>query len=178
VDFLGFVFVRESSRYIDVWTAAAMPPLLKAAARPPQSIKFVGVFRDEAPERIREIAAQVGLDFVQLHGNESEDDIAAIGLPAIKAFHMDGTLPDTRSSADWLMFDSGGGTGRTFDWALLANVPRTKPFFLAGGITPGNVRSAIETVRPDAIDVSSGVESRPGIKDYVKVKMLIEQVRR
>ena len=155
-----------------------MPPLLKAAAGPPQSIKFVGVFRDEAPERIREIAALVGLDFVQLHGNESEDDVAAIGVPAIRAFRVDGTLPDPTTSAEWVMFDSGGGTGRTFDWSLLASYPRTKPFFLAGGLTPDNVRSAIETVRPDAIDVSSGVESRPGIKDYAKVKMLIEQVRR
>jgi len=176
-DFLGFVFVRSSPRYVDVWTAAAMPPLLKAAAQPPQSIRFVGVFRDEEPSRIREIAAQVGLDFVQLHGSESEDDIEEIGLPVIRAFRVDGALPDTATSADWVMFDSGGGTGRTFDWSLLAKYPRTKPFFLAGGITPDNVAEAIRVVRPDAIDVASGVERAPGVKDHEKVRALIARVR-
>ena len=169
VDFLGFVFVRESPRYVD-------PARLKAAALPPHS-KIVGVFRDESPETIRRIVEQVGLDFVQLHGDETDDIVQAIGTPVIKAFRVDGVLPDTTSSADWLMFDSGGGTGRTFDWSLLANVPRTKPFFLAGGITPDNVAGAIRTVRPDAIDVSSGVELAPGVKDFRKVRALIERVR-
>jgi len=168
-DFLGFIFVPRSPRYVAPERVAGMGV---------RGTKMVGVFRDEEPSRIREIAALVGLDYVQLHGSESEDDIAAIGVPVIRAFRVDDALPDTRTSAEWVMFDSGGGTGRTFDWTLLANVPREKPFFLAGGITPGNVRSAIETVRPDAIDVASGVESRPGVKDHDKVRALIEEVRR
>src|SRR5438270_5922 len=80
--------------------------------------------------------------------------------------------------AQWLLFDSGGGTGRRFDWSLLASYERRKPFLLAGGITPDNVAAAISFVRPDAIDVASGVESSPGIKDRAKIEKLIERVRR
>jgi len=199
-DFLGFVFVRSSPRYIgperaaeillDCGSASCRFHSRRQSRRQPQlccglesgdsvaAVQTVGVFRDESPQTIREIVEEVGLDFVQLHGSESDDDVRAIGLPVIKAFRVDRALPDTASSADWLMFDSGGGTGRTFDWSLLATYPRTKPFFLAGGITPGNVADAIRAVRPDAIDVASGVESAPGIKDFVKVKELFDQVRR
>ena len=86
------------------------------------------------------------------------------------------------TSAEWLLFDThdaqkGGGTGRTFDWSLLARVPRSKPFFLAGGITPDNVADAIRAVRPDAIDVASGVESAPGVKDQGKLRKLFDRVR-
>ncbi len=77
-----------------------------------------------------------------------------------------------------MLFDSeGGGTGRVFDWSLLANYPRTKPFLLAGGITPDNAALAISIVRPDGIDVSSGVESSPGIKDPEKLRLLLERVK-
>ena len=177
VDFLGFVFVRESPRSIEpFWSAAALAAAFKAATLSPHS-KTVGVFRNESPETIRRIVTEVGLDYVQLHGSETDDDIAEIGMPAIKAFHVAESLPDTTSSAEWLMFDSGGGTGRTFDWSLLAGYPRTKPFFLAGGITPDNVAEAIRAVRPDAIDVSSGVELEPGVKDFRKIRALLERVR-
>jgi phosphoribosylanthranilate isomerase len=88
------------------------------------------------------------------------------------------TLPDTSTEADYVLFDTGGGTGRTFDWSLLATYPRTKPFFLAGGITPDNVAEAIEKTRPFAIDVASGVEKEPGIKDHDKLKRLFENIRR
>jgi phosphoribosylanthranilate isomerase len=167
-DFLGFVFVRESPRYVEPETVRRIRTRAKR----------VGVFRDAALEEIARVAKIADLDLVQLHGSESEDLVRKIELPVIKAFRVDRSMPDTRSSAEWLMFDSGGGTGRTFDWSLLANLPRTRPFFLAGGIRAGNVRRAIDTVRPDAIDVASGVESRPGVKDYVNVKLLIEEVRR
>ena len=167
VDFLGFIFVPSSPRHVQP----------EHAARIRTSAKRVGVFRDESAETIRRIVDQVDLDFVQLHGSESDDDIAAIDLPVIKAFRVGTRLPDITSNADWLMFDSGGGTGRTFDWSLLAGYPRAKPFFLAGGLTPDNVAEAIRVVRPDAIDVSSGVELAPGVKDPDKVRRLIERVR-
>jgi phosphoribosylanthranilate isomerase len=174
-DFLGMIFVRESPRCIDVEQASEIVNAVRGKA------KVVGVFRDAPAENVREIAEQAGLDFVQLHGGESDDDIVAIGVPAIKSLNIvDGTLPDTVSHphAEWMLFDSGGGTGRRFDWSLLTSYERTKPFLLAGGITPENVAAAISFVRPDAIDVASGVESSPGIKDHWKIARLIERVRR
>jgi phosphoribosylanthranilate isomerase len=139
---------------------------------------FVGVFRDASLDEIHRTAEIARLDLVQLHGSEDEAFIRAVQLPVIKALNVGRALPNTTTSAQWLMFDSGGGTGRAFDWSLLAAYPRTKPFFLAGGITPDNVEAAIRTARPDAIDVSSGVESAPGIKDHHKLRALFERVRR
>ena len=174
-DFLGMIFVRESPRCIGVEEAGEIANAVRGKA------KLVGVFRDAPTENVREIAEQAGLDFVQLHGGESDDDIVAIGVPAIKSLNIiDGTLPGTLSHphAEWMLFDSGGGTGRRFDWSLLTSYERKKPFLLAGGITPENVAAAISFVRPDAIDVASGVESSPGIKDHWKIARLIERVRR
>lgn len=170
-DFLGFIFVRESPRYIEPDRAAE----IVARVHGP---KFVGVFRDESVDAMREIARRVGLDFLQLHGSESDDDVRKVGVPVIKTFLVGESLPDATSSAQWVMFDRGGGSGRRFDWSLLAAYGRARPFFLAGGITPENVGVAISSVRPDAIDVSSGVEHEPGIKDHDKVRILFERVRR
>ena len=170
-DFLGMIFVAASPRCIDVERAGEIANAVRGRA------KLVGVFRDAPTENVREITEQVGLDFVQLHGSESDDDIVAIGVPAIKAVNVDGPFP-TFPHAEWMLFDSGGGTGRVFDWSLLSSYDRTKPFLLAGGITPDNVAAAISFIRPDAIDVASGVESSPGIKDHAKIEQLIERVRR
>jgi phosphoribosylanthranilate isomerase len=181
-DFLGFIFVPSTPRFIEPERAAAIAaPLRERATRP----KLVGVFRDASPDYIREIASVVGLDMVQLHGTETDDDIRAIGIPAIKTFRVGDTLPDTTShpGAEWFLFDTfedrrSGGTGRRFDWSLLAMYPRTKPFFLAGGLAPDNIAAAISLVRPDAIDVASGVEAEPGIKDREKLEQLFQRVRR
>ena len=166
-DFLGFIFVRESPRYVEP----------EVAARMRTRAKRVGVFRDASLDEIERIVKIADLDLVQLHGSEDDALVRKIERPVIKAFLVWDQLPDMRSSADWLMFDSGGGKGLRFDWRLMRDVPRAKPFFLAGGIRPQNVVDAIRTVRPDAIDVATGVEYRPGLKDYIKVKMLIEEVR-
>jgi phosphoribosylanthranilate isomerase len=165
-DFLGFIFVKSSPRYIEPERAAE---IMSAIAGP----KFVGVFADE-------LRAVPGLDYAQFHGAESDDDLVAAGIPSIKALRVGDMLPDTTAhpSAEWLLFDTGAGSGRTFDWSLLAMYPRTKPFFLAGGLTPDNVAAAISLVRPDAVDLSSGVESGPGIKDHQKLRTLFERVRR
>jgi phosphoribosylanthranilate isomerase len=177
-DFLGFIFVRSSPRYIEPEKAAEIASRVKGP-------KFVGVFRDESLEAIHRITHRAGLDLIQFHGTESDEDIHTLGLPSVKAIRVGETLPDTSShpSADWLLFDTfddrrGGGTGRPFDWSLLAIYPRTKPFFLAGGLGPDNVAAAISLVRPDAIDVSSGVESASGIKDPDKLRTLFERVKR
>jgi phosphoribosylanthranilate isomerase len=86
-------------------------------------------------------------------------------------------------SAQWLLFDTfdehrAGGTGRSFDWSLLAVYPRQKPFFLAGGLAPDNIAAAISLVRPDGVDIGSGVEAEPGIKDHAKLERLLERVKR
>jgi phosphoribosylanthranilate isomerase len=179
-DFMGMIFVESSPRYVEPERAAAIVQSL-GEARP----RVVGVFRDQSSDYIRSVAAQVGLDVIQLHGHETNDDIRELDLPSVKALRVGDDLPDTKAheSADWLLFDTlderrAGGTGRRFDWSLLAGYARDKPFFLAGGLTPDNVAVAISAARPDAIDVSSGVESAPGIKDREKLHTLFERIRR
>lgn len=181
-DFLGFIFVPSSPRFIQPEKAAEITGALRQRESRP---KLVGVFRDASAEYIREIASLAGLDLVQLHGNETDDDAKAIGIPAIKTFRVGETLPDTTAHphAEYFLFDTYeerrvGGTGRRFDWSLLAMYPRTKPFLLAGGITPDNVAAAISLVRPDVIDIASGVETEPGIKDAGKIETLFQRVRR
>jgi phosphoribosylanthranilate isomerase len=181
-DYIGFIFVPSTPRFIEPERAAEVTARLHEREKRP---KVVGVFRDASADYIREIAALVGLDLAQLHGSEADHDIRALGIPAIKTFRIGDALPDTGAvpSAQWLLFDTfderrGGGTGRRFDWSLLAMYGRTKPFFLSGGITPDNVAAAVSLVRPNAIDVSSGVESEPGIKDRGKIEKLLERVRR
>jgi phosphoribosylanthranilate isomerase len=170
-DFLGMIFVPESPRCIDVERASEIAEAVAGRA------KLVGVFRNAPIENVREIARRVPLDYVQLHGGESDDDIVNLGVRVIKTIVMPAGTHFPH--AEWLLFDSGtGGTGRRFDWSLLTSYDRGKPFLLAGGITPDNVADAIRVVRPDAIDLASGVESAPGIKDHGKIAKLIERVRR
>lgn len=181
-DFIGFIFAPESPRYLEPMFAASI--IEKVRARP-NAPKIVGVFRNEKPEVVRGIAEGVGLDFVQLQGIETDDDIRTIGISTIKAIHVGSGTPDTgkHPSAAWLLFDTydpkqGGGTGRAFDWSLLPRGERKKPFLLAGGLNPENVGAAILAVKPDAVDLASGVESAPGIKDHRKLESLFERVRR
>ena len=168
--YLGFIFVKESPRCVTPEQALGLRHAAVSARVP----KIVGVFRNESRESVREIAHFVGLDLVQLHGDESY----ALDLPTIRAFHVKDTLPDAQTTADYVLFDSGGGTGRTFDWSLLDRYARTKPFFLAGGITPENVAEAVERTRPFAVDVASGVEASPGVKDHQKLRALFERIQR
>lgn len=181
-DFLGFIFVPSTPRYVEPERAA---DIIGALREERVKTRAVGVFRDASVDYIRDISSMAGLDLVQLHGTETDDDIQALGLPAIKTFRVGDTLPDTTSvpSAEWLLFDTyderrTGGTGRRFDWSLLAMYPRSKPFLLAGGINPDNVAAAVSLVRPDAIDVASGIESEPGVKDHTKLRALFERVKR
>jgi phosphoribosylanthranilate isomerase len=181
-DFLGFIFVPSTPRFVEPEKAAAIASRVREGEKHP---KLVGVFRDASNAYIREINALVGFDLVQLTGSESDSDICDLGFPAVKALRVAESLPDTHAcpNAAWLLFDTyderrAGGTGRRFDWSLLATYERSKPFFLSGGINPDNVVAAISLVRPDAIDLSSGVESAPGVKDHEKVARLFDRVRR
>jgi phosphoribosylanthranilate isomerase len=182
-DFLGVIFVPASPRFIEPERAAAVAAAVRDAGHTP---KLAGVFHDASADYMHEIASVVGLDLFQLHGSETDDEIAALHTPVIKTLRVGDTLPDTRTAptAAWLLFDTYderriGGTGRRFDWSLLAMYERNKPFFLSGGLNPDNVAAAITLVRPDAIDVSSGVEAgEPGVKDHGKLAKLFERVRR
>ena len=181
-DFVGFIFVPSTPRFLEPEKAAAIATRVKERETRP---KLVGVFRDASNDYIREIHNLVGFDVVQLHGSENDDAVRELGLPVIKTLRVGETLPDTHAvpNAAWLLFDTyderrAGGTGRRFDWSLLATYERSKPFFLSGGIDAENVAAAISLVRPDAIDLSSGVESAPGVKDHDKLGRLFERVRR
>src|ERR1700737_1434657 len=129
-DFLGFIFVPPTPRFVEPERAATIAA--KVRERGEQRPKIVGVFRDASSDYIREIGNLVGLDLVQLQGSESNDQARGVGLPGGE------TLPDTQGfpSADWLLFDTyderrAGGTGRRFEWSLLAQYERSKPFFLS-----------------------------------------------
>jgi phosphoribosylanthranilate isomerase len=181
-DFLGFIFVEDSPRLVDADRVAKIANDLRARSNSP---KIVGVFRNASHERMRDVASRATLDLVQLHGTERDDEIRTLGVPAIKTLHVGAALPDTtaHANASWLLFDTyndrlAGGMGKRFDWSLLTQFERAKPFFLSGGITPENAAVAISTVRPDAIDLASGVESSPGVKDHAKIAQLFERVRR
>lgn len=169
-NYLGFVFVRESPRYIDPVTVRSITTALNTEAAPPHS--RVGVFRNPSRDEVLRSIDVAQLDVIQIHGNFVDVD-----FPTIHAFQVQGSLPNTKTRADYVLFDTGGGTGKTFDWSLLASYPRAKPFFLAGGLNPENVAEAIAKTNPYAIDLASGVESSPGIKDRSKLKALFEAIQ-
>lgn len=191
-DFLGFIFVPGSPRYIDPKRAARIIAQVQWSGgkgnrhdgRPLESqpLHCVGVFRDASIDEIRRVCEIAGNEYVQLHGSESDEIVREIGRPVIRTVPVGENVPITVTSAEWLLFDThdaqqGGGTGRAFDWSLLSRVQRTKPFFLAGGLTPDNVGDAIRAVRPDGIDIATGVESQPGIKDQAKLRKFFERVK-
>lgn len=146
----------------------------------------------QALDDVNEIAKQTGLDLVQLHGMESPGYCDMIDLPVIKVFHIrEGMRADEladeisnyKEVADYFLFDNKsdhrwGGTGQTFDWTILKELSLQKiPFFLSGGLNLGNVEEAIGRVQPDAIDVASGLEESPGVKDYEKTELFFDKMR-
>jgi phosphoribosylanthranilate isomerase len=179
---IGLVFWSRSPRAVDLPTARRI-----AAGLSPFVLR-VGVFVDEAPGVIARVADSVGLDLVQLHGDEPPEAIAALPRRALKAVRVGaGFRPEDAlryaGHAAGLLFDTGeaglpGGTGRAFDWTVLASVRDRLGFVaLAGGLTPDNVATAIRAGRPDAVDVSSGVETAPGRKDPAKMRAFVAAVR-
>lgn len=177
-DFIGLMFA-PSKRNITVTQA------IELAAHIPQHVKKVGVFVNEDPEIIQQIATQVGLDYIQYHGDETAEQIKAIGLPAIKAFSIR-TEEDVKRAAtydvDYYLFDAPGtdfrgGSGESFDWTLLDEVDiALDKVILAGGLNEENVGIAIMLVAPFAVDVSSGVEV-DGRKSSDKIKGFIERAK-
>lgn len=176
-DAVGFNFVPSSPRFLAVSRAADI------VKRLPPEILTVGIFRDEAPERVVELVHQAGARAAQLHGHESAEDsrwVRARVPLLIKAFP--GGDPELAKAgsygADVVMVDSASpGSGQVFDWSLAEGAPSGVRLLLAGGLTPDNVAEAIERVRPWGVDVASGTESEPGIKDPRKVRLFVSAAK-
>jgi phosphoribosylanthranilate isomerase len=167
VDYIGFVFAKKSKRYVTDEQAKALKALLK------KEIQAVGVFVNEPVEHVADLLREGIIDIAQLHGTEEEDYIAALrkltDRPLIQAFQIKSEEDVQRaiqSKADYILLDSGAGTGTVFDWDLLTKIER--PYFLAGGLHPENVAEAIDKLHPYAVDVSSGIET-DGKKDENKM---------
>jgi len=175
---IGFVFWPRSPRYVAPDRAAEIVRTL------PSAVITVGVFVNEPVDRVRAIAATAGVGIVQLHGDEPPAYAGAVGYPVFRSVTLDDAA---EASAAWpvgtrLLLDAAdrdrrGGTGVQVDWSRAAEIARQHSVILAGGLTPDNVAEAIGFVEPYGIDVSSGVESAPGIKDAMKVARFLENAR-
>jgi phosphoribosylanthranilate isomerase len=177
---LGFVFWPDSPRFIDPEFARTIVATLPPAVIP------VGVFVNQSGQYVNEVAAKVSLGAIQLHGDESVEYARAMIRPVFKAIALaeaNEESIDTWPLETMMLLDvhdpvRRGGTGRTVDWSRAATVARRRPVILAGGLTPENVGEAISRVGPSGIDVSSGVESSPGLKDSDRLKALFAAMKK
>lgn len=178
-DALGFVFYKKSPRNVSFEQASAIIRCL------PPFVQTVGLFVNEDLAIINGTADRCGLDIVQLHGEETPEFCAGVKRRVIKAFRViDASSLDQIKNYDvaaclldaWCP-DAYGGTGKTFNWDLAAAAVTERCIILAGGLTPENVAEAVQTVRPYAVDVSSGVEAGPGRKDHEKVADFIHAAK-
>ncbi len=182
VDMLGFVFYKQSKRYVEPFTAEdiinEMPP----------SMWKVGVFVDEIEEKVLQIAEYASLNTLQFHGDETPEYCSSFRdkYKVIKAFRLK-SKRDLKNindyDADFYLLDtykrdSIGGTGATFDWKILKDFEILKPTILSGGLNPKNVTRAIKEFSPYGVDVSTGVETSPGKKDFVLMRKFIEKARK
>ena len=175
-EYIGFVFAKKSKRYVEPDTALS----LKKALDP--SIKAAGVFVNEELPVVADLLNRGVVDIAQLHGSESDEYIEELrkttGKTVIRAFKIksaEDVAVAVKSPADYILLDAGAGDGVTFDWSVVKNVER--PFFLAGGLDPTNVTKAIKSVKPFAVDVSSGIET-DGFKDIDKMTAFVTAVRK
>jgi phosphoribosylanthranilate isomerase len=171
---IGFVFWPGSPRFIDPYRARAIARSL------PPFVTPVGVFVNQPAEYVNGVASLIRLGAVQLHGDEDRAFLAQVACPVVKALSAAGIA----SAADWpapvmILVDAHdpvrrGGTGAVADWTQAAALARQRRVMLAGGLTPENIADAVAQVRPFGVDVSSGVESAPGIKDRGRMKALFD----
>jgi phosphoribosylanthranilate isomerase len=185
-DAIGLVFYEKSPRFVSNTQAAQISQLI------PAFVSRVALFKDADEKMISAVLADVEIDLIQFHGSEEVDFCEQFNRPYIKALGMKGAEHDADflfanvkkyQSAKALLLDGhapgeAGGTGESFDWASIATVVHAEtamPIVLAGGLTPDNVKQAIDLVHPFAVDVSSGVESSQGIKDKEKVIAFMQQ---
>jgi len=182
-DALGLNFYPRSPRYVTAQVAAAL-----ARTRPALG-SVVGVFVNEAPDTIRALVRECGLTAVQLHGDEPPEACSGYGVPVIKALRVRGPEDVERArhyvgagDVTSLLLDGAapgyGGGGVGFDWSLVARLAEAGvPVLVAGGLHPGNVQEAVRATRPYGVDVASGVEASPGIKDADAVRAFVRAVR-
>lgn len=176
-DAVGVNFYKGSRRYVPPGAAASIVRAVRNGGATP-----VGVFVNERPEAVAAICRDLGIGVVQLSGNEPPDEAARLPFRRIKAVRCAEGVAVLAAFGDYpcdaFLLDAGGpgdfgGTGRALDWAKIAGSGIRKPWMLAGGLTPENVRAAIRLAHPGGVDVASGVEDRPGHKDAAMVKLFI-----
>ena len=183
-DFVGLVFFDRSPRNIGIEDAHDIARTI------PVTVETVGLMVDPSDFELNLILNAVDLTMIQLHGNETPERIAEIrmtfGLPVMKALRI-ASMADVEAArtfedaADWLLFDAAppkgadrpGGNGHVFDWSLLAGQTWQKPCMLSGGLDETNVAAAIAAINPAGVDVSSGVEDSPGLKNPDKIRRFI-----
>jgi len=184
-DFIGFIFYPKSKRF------AGFEPSVEVLSVVPDSVKKVGVFVDETPEKVLEIYRNWELDVVQLHGHETPDycrQIQNSGIKVFKAFSVDesfefASLDAYSEVCDYFLFDTKGqlpgGTGQKFNWQLLENYPGNVTFLLSGGIGPDDLEAVLNFSHPQlfGIDINSGFETSPGMKDIERVRVFISELR-
>lgn len=183
VDAVGFVFARHSKRRVEPEEARAM----RTALAP--FVDSVALFMDNPQDEVREIVRYLRPTLLQFHGNESEAFCKSFGVPYLKVIAMGGNSESLHSnvrarfpSAAGFLFDGNtpgapGGSGHAFDWSRIPG-EIGKPWLLAGGLVPGNVFDAVIATRPWGVDVASGIELAPGIKDGDKMRRFVEEARR
>ena len=178
-DAIGLVFYEPSPRAVSVEQA------IKIVSQIPAFISIVGLFVNAEERFVRDVISNVALDLLQFHGDEAPEECSSYGLPFMKAIRVKSDTNLVQCAKDYsasraLLLDTytegvAGGTGYTFDWGLIPS-DLNKPVVLAGGLTAENVGSAIQQVRPYAVDVSGGVELSKGIKDAAKIAAFMQQV--
>ena len=179
VDAVGFIFYKKSPRSV------TMQEVREIILELPPFVDSVGVFVNETAEQINKIADHCKLDRVQLHGDESPAFCKKIRRRVIKAIRVKdiqslkklSDYPVSSFLLDTFSEDQYGGTGKVFDWNLAYPAKKYGPIILAGGLTPINVHQAIQRIQPYGVDVCSGVESQPGIKDHKKMKAFLKNVK-
>jgi phosphoribosylanthranilate isomerase len=178
-DSVGVNFVRSSVRRVDEETARGIAAAVGSTAL------VVGVVAGMSVSEMRALKAVTGVGCLQLHGDEAPEDVEALLPHAYKAVRVAAQDDVARARAmpgEYVLVDAKvegalGGTGHSFDWALVVDLARSRRLVLAGGLTPDNVKRAVEEVRPWCVDVASGVESAPGVKDPAKVRAFVGAVR-
>ena len=179
VDAVGFIFYKKSPRSV------TMQAVREIVLELPPFVDSVGVFVNETAEQINKIADHCKLDRVQLHGDESPAFCKKIRRRVIKVIRVKdiqslkklSDYPVSSFLLDTFSEDQYGGTGKVFDWNLAYSAKKYGPIILAGGLTPINVRQAIQRIQPYGVDVCSGVESQPGIKDHKKMQAFLKNVK-
>jgi len=182
VDAIGFILSTKSQRMVNLSKVSEIVKNL------PPFLSRVAVVVDPTIEQLNEIENSKFFDYIQFHGSESIDLIKRSKLKTIKAIKIENeeslkAISTYEEDVDYFLFDTKvgekvGGTGKTFDWGFLKQINLQKPFILAGGIGPNNVIEAIKEVKPDAIDLNSKVEEKPGKKDIKLIKEVLSKIKR